>query len=703
MHRLLNRKFFTWPVIGVAIAMFLSLIFVACFRYPETGFRIGQSSFLPATFRIGAVLSLIVLLFGLRERRAKLSRRGIALFITLGLLCQLVFLLTFSRSVYSDTGYVMTMVGRLLDGQHHWYQYFYFYPNNVNVTLFWAMCLAPFKWLGVTKFFFLVRLLQLLFLDLALLYFGTSFNKVKQNAGWLVVILSLFYLPLLTYIVFPYNDLIAVATIFAVLGSFIRLSLAKTRKGQTGQLVVMMLLMAAGIVVRKNSVIILIALLLTLLFVSKISRKMKALAVVLGLSLTLLGTVGMKSVQHQVGYVSQPSLVTPSIRYVNMSWNPQTSGEINGPDSGMYGDLPKDERAKKITAEFKQRLKTLGVKGIAKHLLKKETFQFALAYSNQDMAKMQVTGLVKHEWQVPSLLGYLGNLFQPVYILMVVAALYVNWLLLRKKKVLSELMTALVLFADLSILGVFTFHVFLWEVRDRYALPAVPFLLMLAVIAWLAFKEQKSADQPRKQVVLPGLATVSLLCLLLGFGTGFRQFTATETKIGNVYASGFDFYTEDGRQEATVQPGHHYQTSSFKLKDTATNFAFTLGDVTEAEAKDLSLTLTNLATNQVYSIQPKVGLNSLDETFAKGNYRLDLVNKGKQAIKTTFLQQLGTTNLQGPAVKDNGQKVIGLNFVYDFGTVNKADRVSPLAYASLFVLFLFPLAISCVFIKIKRK
>ena len=701
MPRLLNRKFFTWPVIGVAIAMFLSLVFVACFRYPETGFRIGQSSFLPATFRIGAVLSLLVFLFGLRKRGRTLSKRGILLFITLGLLCQLVFLLTFSRSVYSDTGYVMTMVGRLLDGQHHWYQYFYFYPNNVNVTLFWAFCLAPFKWLGVTKFFFLVRLLQLVFLDLALFYFGTSFNKVKQNAGWLVVILSLFYLPLLTYVVFPYNDLIAVATIFAVLGSFIRLSLAKEMKGQVIQLVVMMLLMAAGIVVRQNSVIILIALLLTLLFVAKISRKMKVLAVVLGLSLTLIGTVGMKSVQKQVGYVSQPTLVTPSIRYVNMSWNPQTSGEINGPDSGMFADLPKNERSKKITAVLKQRLKTLGVKGILKHLLKKETFQFALAYSNQDMAKMQVSGLVKHQWQVPTLLGYLGNLFQPFYVLMMVAALYVNWLLLKKKKALNERLYSLVIFSDLSILGVFTFHVFLWEVRDRYALPALPFLLLLTVIAWAVFKEQKPVTSPRKKWVLSGLALVSGLFLLMGFGFGFQHFTANETKIGNVYASGFGFYTEDGRQEATIQPGHRYQTSPFQLKDTATNFSFTLGDVSDAEANNLSMTLTNLTTNQVYRIQPKVGLNSLDENFAKGNYRLDLVNEGKQTIKTSFLQQLGTTNLQGPVVKENGRKVFGLNFAYDFGTVKNTARFSLLAYASLFLLFAILLVYSYFLVKIK--
>lgn len=703
MQRLFNRKFFTWPVIVSAIVMFVSLVFVASFRYPETGFRIEQSSFLPALFRIAAVLSLIVFLFVLKKRRMSLSKRGIVLLVSLGLLFQLLFLFTFSRSVFSDTGYVMTMVGRLLDGQRSWYEYFYFYPNNVNVTLFWAICLAPFKWLGLTKFFFIVSLLQLVFLDIALFYFGMSLNKVWKKAGWLVIILTLFYLPVLTYIVFPYNDLIAVATIFSVLASFVRLSAAKETRGQVIQLVIMMFLMAVGIIVRQNSVIILIALLLTLLFVAKISRKMKLLAVVLGLSFTLIGTVGMKSVQKQVGYVSQPSLVTPSIRYVTMSWNPQTSGEINGPDSGMYGNLPKNERSKKIMVVFKQRLKTLGVKGILDHLLKKETFQFALAYSNQDMAKMKVNGLVKQQWQVPTLLAYLGNLYQPFYLLMILSAIYVNWLILRKKKVLSDLLYSLVIFSDLSILGVFTFHVFLWEVRDRYALPAIPFLLLLTVIAWGIYKEQKPVVCPKKRFVLPGVATVSLALLLLGFGTGLQHFTANETKIGNVYASGFGFYTDNGRQKATIQPGHDYQTATFQLKDSATNFGFTLGDVTDAEAAQLKITVTNLSTKQVYQIQARAGLNSLDNHFAKGTYRLDVKNEGQKAVKTTFLQQLNTTNIQGPTVKDNGQKVTGLNFVYDFSTVKNSARFSLLAYLSLYLFFAFLLLFSYILIKIKRK
>ncbi|MBS9337738.1 hypothetical protein [Fructobacillus parabroussonetiae] len=682
-------------ILILTLVSLLSILVSAIILYP-TGLPTGSTSaFLPVFFRLGAAAAVAVLSYSFFVKKSKYAKVFVLFLIFLALICQLVFLLTFARPVYTDTGYVMTMAGRLVDGVHEWYQYFYIYPNNVNVVIWWSLLFKPLSLIGITNYFGIYPWIQMLMLDLGIFYLHRSLKKINDQTSNIFLLVTLFYAPIFFYAIFPYNDVVAVSLIMVVIGSFIRFQMALRGKNQIVQGLIMMLALALAVSIRQNSIIILIALLATIIFTKSFSKKAKTLLVLGGVLFTLFGTLGFNQLQKNAGFISKPDLVTPSVRYVNMSWNPNTHGQIDGPDSFLYSGLPKKERTEKINAELKHRIKILGVKGSVIHLWKKIAFMFSLGLSNQDMGGLQVKPpLLKYEWQAGELTEFLGNIFQPFYILVLSVSSFFIFYVLKNREKLDSFVFNTVIFSSYSIVGVFTFHILFWEVRDRYAMPMFPFLLLLAAmgIKLLSDKSQESVNLPHvKLISWKTISVLSGILLLLSMITSYSHSQQPTGRGGAVYTSGFSMYTEGQKELANIKAHSRYQTDSFELASPANTLYLNFSKLSKAEAKDLSVKLINKTTGSIKNLKVENKEMAYLDSYKPGKYQLLIVNNGNFKLQTPILQQVETKNIQGPQVSENGRVTTGLNAIFSFADNVRTKWITLSVFILLHAFFLIAL------------
>lgn len=693
--RLINTKS---AILLMALLSLCSILVAATFLYPVVLPTGSTSAFLPFFFRLGGAVAIFLLVYSIIKKPLKNSKYLKITLLVLALIFQIIFLLTFARPVYTDTGYVMTMAGRLVSGNHNWYQYFYIYPNNVNVVIWWSILFKPLSWLGINNFFGIYPWIQMLMLDFAIVFLTKSLEIVNKKISLIFLFTTLYYVPLFMYAIFPYNDVVAVALIMVVIGCFVRYQNVSSIKNKAIIGTIMLLAMALAVAIRQNSAIILIALVLTIFFSKNFSKKEKSSLIIVGLVFALLGTATFTHLQKTSGFVSKPSLVTPSVRYVNMSWNPNTHGQIDGPDSFLYAELPKDERTKKINAELKHRIKILGLKGSVVHLVKKVSFMFSLGFSNQDMGGMQVKPpLLKYEWQAGELSEFIGNLFQPVYILITSFASFALYTIYKKRDVINDVLFNVSIFSSYSIVGIYTFHILFWEVRDRYAVPMFPFFLILAVIG-LYLYIQNVKDEKNKFTISSKsgikIGLIAAILLLLGFGTSFKHSQEMTGRGGAVYTSGFSMYTEEQKELATIKANSIYKTDSFELQSPANTLYLNYSKLTKEQTKNLNVTLINQTTKQSKKLAVENKEMTYLNTYQPGKYELIIQNTGSEDLKTPILQSVDTDNIQGPKVSENGKVVRGLNTIFSFADNVSTKWISLPTYITLHLLFIAALLIA---------
>ncbi|CAK1229685.1 PMT family glycosyltransferase ArnT/Agl22 [Fructobacillus cardui] len=532
----------------IMLLLVLSLIFISAMLMNPLGLKTGSTPYLSPIFRFGGLIAIFVFVYQIAKKRNNRSLKWLEIvLIFLALSIQVVFLLTFFRPVYTDTGIITSMIGRLIEGNHNWFEYYSLYPNNVNITIFWSIILKPLRWFGVTSFQSWIHWIQMLLLDFGIFYLARAFKIVNQKLGTIFFYLALFYMPWYMYSIFPYNDLLAISIFMVIIGTIIRLfSVAEdeTRK-RVAYTVFISILFAFSVTIRQNSIIILIAFILAILFNKTIDRYLKSFLLVLVILLTVVMTVVSNQIARSDGFEANADRATPAVRWINMSWNPNTSGEIDGRDSSVYDNLLKKDRAKKLNVELRKRLEVLGIKGILHHTIKKIAFMCSFGFSNQDMDGLQINKpILQNYGQTSSFMNMLSNLFQPFYLLLLAFAGYSCWNILTKKLQLAKSLEFLVLFSSFSIVGICTFHIILWEVRDRYVLPIIPFFLFLSAFGIYTFFEKRRQNDVKKtpfktiDFYMPYLQAASIFLLIISFIQGFskteKKFQIIQTRIFQV-------------------------------------------------------------------------------------------------------------------------------------------------------------------------
>ncbi|CAK1233808.1 PMT family glycosyltransferase ArnT/Agl22 [Fructobacillus tropaeoli] len=652
----------------------------------------GFGPYFSFSYRLGAALGLFLLLKQLMQGKLKFNRIILAIVVFIAVLIQVIFLIVSFRPYYTDTGYVMTMAGRLIQGNRNWFEYFSYYPNNVNITIFWSYILRPLNWFGITNYSIFVPWFQMLLLDFSIIVLSSSLILLNRSVAKIFLLVSMYYLPWFMYTLMPYNDIIAISLIMIIIALIIRLLKSDNLKKNILFGSLLALLIFISIALRQNTVIILIAFVIFIVFTQKFGIRFKTFLIGIVLLVTFLGTQGLHYVQQQAGYNQNTSLTTPTISWINMSWNPNTQGQIDGRDSFAYSNLPAKKRSSALKHELKERLKSLGFGGIVRHLQLKIAYMFSIGDSNQDIAGIQIKRpILKRESMTPPLINILGNLFQPFYLLVLIMAIYAIWQLLVKSSQIDSSIFPIAVFSSLSIIGIFTFHILFWEVRDRYALPMLPFLVILASIGVYLFgkQEQQKVDKPVQNKVMLLTAGISLVLLTIGLASDWKYTKQNNISYGSVYRSGFSLYAENQTEKVGLNSKTIYRTDTFKLDQQANTLNLELGNISTQDLKNIVLKVKRLDSNQSWNLMPSSAPKDYENNFPKGNYQIIIENKANHVIPTSILQQLQTNTLSGPTVFENGNKIPGLNLLFSFTDTNLTKKVNSKGMLLIYIFFIF--------------
>lgn len=645
--------------IGICV---LTIIFLVALTMDPLSVKVaGISQNLGFSFRL---LGLCALLLWLVIAKKRLPRFQTSFYwlIILGIIClQLFFVLNFFRPVYTDTGYIVDMAASLSHGSHDWPFYFITYPNNYNITVVWAVIFKGLSVIGINNVQLAYPWIQLIVLDLSILVLFWAIKIWSKSYAKIFLLLALAYLPIAMYTIFPYNDVFSVSLLFMSIGFFVRYLLSTSSKQQFVYALLLAFAMAAAVTIRQNTIVILIAFLMTISILKTISIKQKGILIGVVVLFTLVFNFSLKLTQNHFNYHPQKQRVTPAIRYINMSWNPATSGEIEGNDAWRYANLDKTKRSALLTDELKGRLEQLGPVGIIKHVIKKTAFMFSIGFPKQDMDGLSsnLTAI-----NATTLFAFLTNLFQPFYLSYLLLAVLALLGIMLKVKNYDDVERALSLFSSLSITGIFTFQILLWEVRDRYVLPMLPFLIILAALFFKLHEEkkifgkiyfQKLAAMIEKSEKL--VVSVVVILAFLVFGLSYQQ--QNQQKKGVVeqasvrYSSGYWRYAEGNQSSRLLRATTTYQTETFQLKRYANDLTLSTNGLNQTAIEQLKVFLVNQSNGQEHEIKLIANQTHYPVSLTKGYYRFFVKNIGQTDIRSALLVSQLSNQIQGPSVFEN--------------------------------------------------
>ena len=474
----------------------------------------GNPDWASPVVQLAMVLGLLVMTMAGRQVLKQLSSRQYR-WLLIGLvgliaIVQMLIATSFVDVARADPFFVRQQALLLARGSHHWQHYFMIYPNNVNFTLLVANLLKPLLKLTQTPWV-LLNVIRFIWIDTGLISGLYLINRwrywrpgaVSFSLLWLVSV------PVAAFGLFAYTDALVLPLLPDSL-ALLTLGLSLTGWRRWGVLIGDGLLVAVGVVMKTN----LIVLWLTLVLMGVIlwwqrqfsGRQMLGWLVSLVMTLGVMFAV-MRTAQQQAGYTRQVDAVLPATSWIAMSLNPQSSGEYRHADFARVNQMPTAAAKRQQTQQMiQQRLHQMGVTGTLVHLLKK--MRVFWATGDFDSFKLTTQWIRAPRWYLNhqrQLQFWLVLMTQTIYLTMLVQAIVT---LMRRRE-------WAVTFVALAILGLTAFHVGLWEVEGRYALPLLPGLMLLSIVGGRELPVWHLNRVMRRQltwlvVVLAAISVVSL-------------------------------------------------------------------------------------------------------------------------------------------------------------------------------------------------
>lgn len=436
--------------------------------------------------RLGLAAIFMLLLIGLKRWQAcwsaKVYRRCLLGITGLIVVMQLIVALSFVDVGRADAFWVRNQAIALAQGQQHWASYFQTYPNNVNLTLVVAGALKLALKFGLTNPWVIFNIGRFLWIDTGLIAGLVVLRRWHTwRPGALGLLLAwLLAVPIYAYALFDYTDawVLPLVVDTLALGFGFKQQSGWRRWGLAG---LTWSLLAFGVVIKSNLIVLWLATGLIVL-VAGCQHQLSwrtAGCWLLGSVVTLgLFFGGMSQLARHQGYRRDNNQALPVTSWVAMSLNPQTSGDYDEHDFEMIRKQP-TSKAKQQTATrlIKTRLGQLKLSGLLLHWAKKMSVFYATG--DFDSFRLTTQWLKAPRWfraQTQTVQFWLATLTQSWYLCLLIGS--VGSLLRQKQLTLSFSLLSL------TILGFTVFHVGLWEVESRYALPLLPVLMILASHQW---------------------------------------------------------------------------------------------------------------------------------------------------------------------------------------------------------------------------
>ncbi|MFC6201743.1 hypothetical protein ACFP1L_07640 [Lactiplantibacillus nangangensis] len=472
---ILNRIVAVGLCAAVFVATFLPVHFFADQDWAATSVRLSLT------------VALIIISLGLRawvqHWSAVTYRRVLWGVGAVLLVAQLVVAISWVDVSRADAFFVRNQAVALATGSRHWDGYFAVYPNNVSETLFVSGWLKLALKLGLNPPWIWFNIGRFLWLDLGLLA-GLSLMRHWRHwqpgaLGLLVV--WLFAVPIYAYGLFDYTDVwvMPLVVMMAALG----VAFGHYQGWRRWLIAVSMwVLLGFGVVLKSNLIVLWLAAVM-IVAVAVGGHRLAwrtGLSWLVGCGVTLALCFGAsQAIAKQAGYQKDANAAVPATSWIAMSLRPQSSGQYNYEDFTAVREAPTATAKRQLAAGMiKTRLQQLGFGGFLAHLGKK--FRVFYATGDFDSFKLTTQWLKAPNWFLVHQRGWqfwLVTWTQSGYLVLLLGAIRQLW-----RHTAFRLSSGLF---SLTVLGLTLFHVGLWEVEARYALPLLPVLMLLGVSGWV--------------------------------------------------------------------------------------------------------------------------------------------------------------------------------------------------------------------------
>ncbi|MFC6181545.1 hypothetical protein [Lactiplantibacillus daowaiensis] len=373
----------------------------------------------------------------------------------------------------SDAYFVRNQAIALAHGSTTWNHYFAVYPNNVNFTLLASLSLKLMLGLGLNSPWIALNMLRFIWLDTTLVAGLTILRRWRhwQPGALSLMVIWLVSVPVYAYALFAYTDVLVMP--IPIVSLALGLWLTKQRGWRRWAIGIgACLLISFGVLVKSNLIVVWLA--AALIILASGWRQHLNWTWLGMLLLTLAGWwFGFHLWATTAGYQKQPQTALPATSWIAMSLNPQLDGQYNRADFKQVEQQP-TAQAKQATAKtmIAQRLQQLGLNGSLQHLAKK--FRVFWATGDFDSFKLTTQWLRAPNWVLQhqrAVQFWLVTWTQTLFLSLLLGSAW-TWFTARKRRLALS-------YLALIVIGLTVFHVGLWEVEARYALPLLPILMLL--------------------------------------------------------------------------------------------------------------------------------------------------------------------------------------------------------------------------------
>lgn len=516
-----------------------------------------------------------------------------------------------------------------------WPPYFSFAPNNVGSTILFSWIIRLGLILKFKNISIILNAFLMLFIDGAVFCAGLMLEN--SSARKIYILISGLFLPLFATCLILYGDPIALS--FSVFGIFLVHLSEKDNISKISEIVYLSLaviMMCIAFFSKTNAVIVLIAFVLYIVF-KKQSFKKFICIILIAITMYGFSSFAYKQIQFDNGFKINKTYNFPYTYWMAIGLNSDTDGTNSKGNVDFWGDTAKYKtpaRRNEYNIDLiNKELKDSGPIGLLNLWSRKINVQWSMGSVGTESRGYSILSDSPKVYKY--IFGRQNILFlsisQAIYIVSLIGVLF------RCFKKIKFLNVSLKTSEDLSMLffvGIFLFHMLMWETMERYAyLAVIPILLIGSngILDLSKILNQKVMLGREKRTQLNWTFFGLIALLILGFSFDFSF-----TKSTGVY-------------DHSILGQDFFRKSSFRMRPHQVLYEriFAKEDFDRAAINIPSSNSNDLET----SLRRQNGLredSSIIHHGVRGRYQLRVKNRANKPIQIQVLKSAPMDLLQKP-------------------------------------------------------
>ncbi|GEK28066.1 glycosyltransferase family 39 protein [Furfurilactobacillus siliginis] len=558
--------------VAAITAIIFGVIFFTALARPTSDFSdalwLQPSSLFFMSLTVGVFLVVINMWLG--KAPAKWSNWISGVVLVIAIIAQAIIAFRFVGIGNADPALMRLQALNLANGSHHWFDYFAWYPHNVNLTIVLAWLLKLFHVHSAITTGYVLNSLNFILIDFTLIMSWRLVRRyVAANSAAMFAILAAMFAPFYWLALNFYVDSVAVIFPLMMVVFLNRYFSRQTTSGKFTYAGLLALTFTFGYLIKPNLLIVPIAILIYWLLAARINktsiiRGLAGLAVFLVIWLAGVGI--SNAVQHHYGYDVNETKALPTKAWAAMGLNRDTEGRFNDHDAQIMSGHGVKENKRATDKLLHQRLKENGVWGIITQSYQKTITMWSTGslgmFDSPNQFFKQPSFYQEHKNKLQFLFI---NLAQIVYIT-VLGAMLIGSLF----EMLSPRRNQ-VLFYELIVLGIYGMHTLLWTVDAHYAFVTFPFLFMMAAtglhdISDLLEQFFAHPSYGERGRTWTGIVTLLIFAIGLGYADHHNHQPLVETGVTQTQVVNAQLVANYAQRDNVKLAPHHSLTEKVTAK-----------------------------------------------------------------------------------------------------------------------------------------